>query len=115
MVLQDSRGTYASALSQVINEFASSTAPPTEEQLASIAGAISGTAEPGSVYALAGAYVDSLEDYVNFLVREMGFTQEDAVVFITTKYVDQLAEGENVGVAAYVAAQLADMFTDTID
>ncbi|MHC4565907.1 MAG: Ig-like domain-containing protein, partial [Planctomycetota bacterium] len=115
MVLQDSRGTYASALSQVIDEFASSTAPPTEEQLASIAGAISGSAEPGSVYALAGAYVNSLGDYTNFLVREMGFSQEDAVVFITTKYVDRLAEEESVGLAAYVAAELADMFTDTID
>ncbi len=114
-ILQDTRGVHASALSQVVDEYASSTAPPTEEQMASIAGAISSSAEPGSVYALAGAYVNSLEDYTNFLVNEMGFSQEDAIVFITTKYVDRLAEKESVGLAAYVAAELAGIFTDSLD
>ena len=114
-ILHDRRGTYASALAQVVEEFASSTAPPTEEQMASIAGAIAGDVEPGSVYALAGAYVDSLEDYVTFLVNEMGFSQEDAVEFVTTKYVEQLSEKESVGLAAYVAAELAGIFTDTVD
>jgi len=114
-ILQDSKGIHTSALSQVIDEFASSTAPPTEEQMASIAEAISVSAESDSVYALAGEYVNSLENYVTFLVTEMGFSQEDAVVFVTDKYVDQLAEKESVGLAAYVAARLADIFTDSVD
>lgn len=114
-VLKDSRGIHASALSQVIDEFASSTAPPTEEQMASIAEAISGTAESDSIYALAGEYVNSLENYVTFLVAEMDFSQEDAVAFVTEKYVDQLAEKGSVGVAAYVAATLADIFADSVD
>lgn len=114
-ILQDPRGIHTSALSQVIDEFASSTAPPTEEQMASIAEAISGSAEPGSVYALAGAYVSSLEDYVTFLVGEMGFSQGDAIALATTKYVEQLAEKQSVGLAAYVAAELAGIFTDSLD
>jgi len=83
--------------------------------MASIAVAIASDAEPGSVYALAGAYVDSLEDYVTFLVNEMSFSQEDAVEFVTTKYVERLAEKESVGLAAYVAAELAGIFTDSVD
>jgi len=64
---------------------------------------------------LAGAYVDSLEDYVTFLVNEMSFSQEDAVALVTTKYVEQLSEKESVGLAAYVAAELAGIFTDSVD
>jgi hypothetical protein len=113
-VLRDPTGKHASALSQVVSEFASSTAPPTEEQMASIAEAISGTTESESVYALAGEYVNSLENYVTFLITQMDFSQEDALAFVTDKYVDQLAEKKSVGVAAYVAAVLADMFTDRL-
>lgn len=113
-VLQDPTGIHTSALSRVIAEFASSTAPPTEEQMASIAGAIAG-AEDESIYAVAGEYVKSLEDYVTFLVGEMGFSQEDAIALVTEKYVSKLAEKENVGLAAYVAAELANVFTDTVD
>ncbi|MHC4558314.1 MAG: hypothetical protein ACYS80_13535, partial [Planctomycetota bacterium] len=40
MVLQDPDGARIAALAQVINQFASSTAPPTEEQMASIADTI---------------------------------------------------------------------------
>lgn len=83
--------------------------------MASIAEAISGSAESDSVHALAGAYVNSLEDYVTFLVAEMGFSQEDAVAFATDKYVGQLAEEESVGLTAYVAAKLANIFADSLD
>ncbi len=114
-ILKDATGKHGSALSQVVNEFASSTAPPTEEQMASIAEAISGATESESVYALAGEYVDSLENYVTFLVTEMDFSQQDAVAFVTEKYIDRLAEKESVGVATYVAAELADIFTDRLD
>jgi len=114
-VLRDRRGIHTDALAQVISEFASSAAPPTEEQMASIAEAIAHNTETGNVYALAGSYLDSLAEYVAFLVHEVGFSEEDAVEFVTTKYVDQLAEKENAGLAAYVAARLANLYKDNID
>ena len=114
-VLRDRRGTHTDALAQVISEFASSAAPPTEEQMASIAEAIAHNTETGNVYALAGSYLDSLAEYVAFLVHEVDFSEEDAVEFVMTKYVDQLAEKENVGLAAYVAARLVNLYKDSID
>ena len=114
-ILQDRRGVHTDALAQVISEFASDTAPPTEEQMASIAEAIARDTETGSVYALAGLYLDSLAEYVNFLVYEIGFSEEDAVELVTTKYVDQLAEKQNVGLAAYVAVRLTNLYEDRID
>jgi hypothetical protein len=107
-ILQDAGGTYIDALTQVINEFASSTAPPTEEQMASIADAIANNIDAESIYATAGEYLDALADYVDILSSEMGLTTEEAIELVTAKYVEPLAEGdENVGLVAYVAAILA--------
>ena len=83
--------------------------------MASIAEAIARSTETGNVYALAGLYLDSLAEYVAFLVHEVGFSEEDAVEFVATKYVDQLAEKENVGLAAYLTARLANLYDDSID
>ena len=106
-VLQDVDGTRVAALAQIINEFALSTAPPTEEQMASIADAIANDIEGNSQYAAAGEYLDALAKYVGLLTSEMGFSADESIQFATDNYVGQLAEGENMGVAAYVAARLA--------
>jgi len=106
-ILQDAGGTHIAALAQVINEFASSTAPPTEEQMASIADAIARNTEPYNQYALAGEYLDALAAYVGILNNQIGFSLEESIQFATNNYVGQLAEGENVGLATYVAARLA--------
>ena len=106
-VLQDVDGTRVAALAQVINEFASSTAPPTEEQMASIADAIANDVEGNRQYAAAGEYLDALAKYVGILNSEMGFSADESIQFATDNYVGQLADGENAGVAAYVAARLA--------
>ena len=106
-ILQDIDGTRVAALAEVINEFASSDAPPTEEQMASIADAIANDIEGNVQYAAAGEYLDALAKYVGILNSQMGFTADQAVQFATNNYVDNLVEAENVGVAAYVAARLA--------
>jgi hypothetical protein len=95
------------ALAQVINELASNTAPPTEEQIASIADAIARNTGDDNVYGVAGEYLSALTEYVGILEYEMGFSAEESAEFAMDKYVGQLAESENVGVAAYVAAKLA--------
>jgi filamentous hemagglutinin family protein len=106
-ILQDIDGTRVAALANVINEFASSDAPPTEEQMASIADAIANDIEGNVQYAAAGEYLDALAKYVGILNSQMGFTADEAVQFATNNYIEQLVEAENVGVATYVAARLA--------
>jgi VCBS repeat-containing protein len=106
-ILQDADGSRVAALAGLINEFASSDAPPTEEQMASIADAIANDIEGNVQYAAAGEYLDALAKYVGILNSGMGFTADEAVQFATDNYVDNLVEAENIGVAAYVAARLA--------
>jgi hypothetical protein len=93
----------------MINEFASSDAPPTEEQMASIADAIANDIEGNTQYAAAGEYLDALAKYVGILSTQMGFSADEAVQFATNNYVDKLVEAEDVGVAAYIAARLASL------
>jgi hypothetical protein len=106
-ILQDAEGTHIAALAQVISQFASSTAPPTEEQMTSIANAIALNVGGENQYAAAGEYLDALAKYVGILNSEMGFSAEQSIQLATDKYVGPLAEGQNVGVAAYVTARLA--------
>ncbi len=106
-ILQDVDGARVAALAEMINEFASSTAPPTEEQMASIADAIANDLEGNTQYAAAGEYLDALAQYVGILNREMGWSADESIQFATNNYVLNLVEGENMGVAAYVAASLA--------
>ena len=95
------------ALAQVISQFASSDAPPSEEQMASIADAIANDIGGNRQYAEAGEYLDALAKYVGILTDEMGFSTDQSIQLATDNYVSKLAEGENVGVAAYVASRLA--------
>lgn len=104
IVLQDSDGVYIGALTQVVNEFASSFTPPTEEQMASIAEAITRNGDDDSHYALAGKYLRALADYIGILNYEMGFSAMESVQFVTDKYINRLTGDENVGVAAFLAA-----------
>ena len=106
-ILQDADGTHIAALTQVINEFASSTAPPTEEQMASIADAITRNTDADSYYATADEYLDALVTYVGILSSEMGFSTIESVQLVTDKYIGRLAQGQNVGVATFIAANLA--------
>jgi len=106
-VLKDVDGTRVAALAEMINEFASSTAPPTEEQMASIADAIANDIEGNSQYAAAGEYLDALAKYVGILTSEIGISADKSIQFATDNYVGQLVEDGNMGVAAYVAARLA--------
>jgi len=106
-ILLDADGTHIAALAQVVNEFASSTAPPTEEQMVAIADAIARNTDEDSYYAIADEYLEALATYVGILSDEMGFATTGAVQLVTDKYVGRLAQGQNVGVAAFIAASLA--------
>ena len=105
LILQDAGGEYIKALAQVISQYASSNAPPTEEQMASIANVISSNAGANNQYALAGEYLDALAEYVKILHQELGFTTDQAVQLAMNNYVNKLA-GDNTAVSAYVNARL---------
>jgi len=107
MILADDDGSHISALKRVINEFASSDTPPTEEQMASIADAIARNTDEDSHYAVAGEYLDAIVTYVSILTNNMGFSATESVQMVTDKYISKLTQGQNVGVAAFLAASLA--------
>jgi hypothetical protein len=106
-ILRDDGGTRVAALAQVVNELASSTAPPSPEQMASVANAISRNARANNQYAVAGEYLDALVAYVGILNSEMSFSTDESIMFAVDKYVAPLAESQNTGLAAYLAARLA--------
>jgi hypothetical protein len=108
-VLKDDDGTHLAALAAVISEFASSDAPPSEEQMASIADAIANDIEGNMQYAAAGEYLDALAAYVGILTGEMGLSASEAVQLATDNYVGQLADDADAGVAAYVATRLVEL------
>ena len=107
LILQDADGSHIAALVQVINEFASSTAPPTEEQMVAIADAIRRNTDEDSYYAIADEYLDALVTYTGIMSSEMGISTIKSAQFITYKYISRLTQDQNVGVGAFLAACLA--------
>ena len=107
-VLQDADGTHIAALAQLINEFVSSAAPPSEEQMASIADAIANKSEEGNAYALAGEYIDALVAYVG-IMEDLGYSPEDSITVVSDKYVAPLIERGNTTLAVYVAVRLTSL------
>ena len=108
-ILRDDGGTRIAALAQVIGEYAPSTAPPTDEQMASVADAIQRNSQAYNNYTTAGEYVDALVVYVGILSTDLNFSPEEAVMFAVDNYVAPLAENQSVGLAAYIAARLAGL------
>ena len=104
MILQDVDGTHMAALVQVINEFASSNAPLSEEQILSIANAIISNTDKDSYYAVAKEYLDAVLTYTSILSSEMGVSATESVKFITYKYINPSTQAENAGVIAFIEA-----------
>ncbi len=92
----------------MLNEFASSDAPLSEEQDAAITAAIANGAETDHEYALAKEYLDALAEYVGILNSGMDFSAADSTEFVMDKYIAPLAEDENVGMATFLAARLTN-------
>ncbi len=106
MLLRDYPGTRIAALNQVINEFASSSAPLSEEMDASITAVIMSNSQGDSRYAKAGAYLDSLAEYVAILNSEMNFSAAESMMLAADRYVAPIAEGDNPALAGFLAARL---------
>ena len=104
IILQDADGSHMAALIKVINEFASSAAPLTEEQMLSIADAITRNTDKDSYYALAKEYIDALMTYTGILSSEMGVSTRESVRFVTYKYISRSTQTQNVGVTTFLEA-----------
>ena len=105
-VLQDPLGTYQTAMVEVMNEYASSDVPLSEEQMALINTAITNNTEDDNALARFEEYLDILVAYVGILNNDLGFTPADSITVATDKYIAPLIESDNVGLATYLAARL---------
>jgi len=104
--LQDPDGTQIAAMIQVLNELVTTPAPPSPEQMTSIAAAFAEHVDDGTSYASAGQWIDALVAYVSILNTEMGYSATDAVA-LADKYLTPVTEAGNATLTAYVQARLA--------
>jgi len=104
--LQDVDGTRIAAMAQVVNEFVTTPAPPSEEQMTSIAAALAEHVGDGTHYAAAGQWIDALVAYIGIMNTEMGYSASDATAF-AQKYLAPVTDTGNVALIAYVQARLA--------
>lgn len=105
-ILADEEGTGVAGLVQVVNEFVATPAPPSEEQMASIATAFADHTDDGTYYAAAGAWIDALVEYVGILTFEMGYSAEESTGY-ANKYIGPVTDTGNASLVAYVQARLA--------
>jgi len=105
-VLRDYAGTHITALSNVVSEFASDGAPPSEEQEAAITVAIAAGAEGNAEYALAKEYLDALAEYVAILSSQMDFSAAESTELVMDNYIAPLAEGENAHIVTFLVSTL---------
>jgi hypothetical protein len=104
--MEDADGTRIAAMARVVNEFVTTPAPPSPEQMTQIAAALSEHVGDGTYYALAGEWIDALVAYVGIMNTEMGYSASDAAAF-AKKYLTPVTETGNVALNAYVQARLA--------
>jgi len=105
-ILEDAEGTGVAGLVQVVNEFVATPAPPSEEQMASIATAFADHTDDGTYYAAAGEWTDALVEYVGILTLEMGYSAEESTGY-ANKYIGPATDTGNASLIAYVEARLA--------
>jgi len=106
-ILRDTEGTYIAALVRAVNQFASVTAPPSEEQMASIADAIARHGDDNTYYTEAGQWLDALVEYVGILSTDMGWSLDEAVALVIDNYVAPATEGADANLDAFIAMRLA--------
>jgi hypothetical protein len=106
-VLKDEEGTGITALAQVISEFITTPAPPSEEQMIQIAEILASHTGDGTYYATAEQYIDAFVEYVSILVYDMGWSIDDAVAFVMDKHGAPITDSGNAALVAYLQARLA--------
>jgi hypothetical protein len=110
-VLRDPGQVRTAALAKVINEIVSSTAPISEELLASVSQALANhrNDEDKAHYRLAGKWLDALVEYVGILQSEVNWSVDESVEFVLDKYVAPVTEGSDVNLAMFLHLQLESL------
>ena len=111
-VLADKGGERIAALARVVNDAAATPGPITEEQMAVIATNFADHAGDGSYYAEAGEWIDALVAYVGIMNNQLRYSPEQSLAFANKYYGPQL-ESNNAALAAYVAARITALETET--
>ncbi len=108
-LLHDTDGSRIAALGRVINEFAQPDVPPSPEQFASIGQAFAIHVNDGTHYATAKQWLDALVEYTMLLISEIGWSPDDSVAFVMSKYGPTVTEAGDVGVVAFIQMHLEDI------
>jgi filamentous hemagglutinin family protein len=103
-VLRDAGG--MAALAQVVNEFVTTPAPPSEEQMTSIATAFADHTADRTHYAAGGQWIDALDQYIGILTAEMYYSTGEATAF-ADQYIAPIRDMGNESLTAFVEARLA--------
>ncbi len=105
-LLHDTDGSRIAALGRVINEFAQPDVPPSPEQFASISQAFAVHVNDGTHYASAKEWLDALAEYTMLLISEIGWSPDDSVAFVMSKYGPTVTEAFDIGVVAFIQMHL---------
>ena len=105
-ILHDTDGTRIAGLIRTVNEFSNPDMPPSPEQFALIAQTFAQHTDDGTHYAAAGNWLDSLTEYVDILTTDIGWSHEESVAFVMSKYGTSITEAGDIGVTAYVQMYL---------
>jgi len=108
-LLHDTDGSRIAALGRVINEFAQPDVPPSPEQFASIGQAFAVHVNDGTHYATAMQWLDALAEYTMLLISEIGWSQDDSIAFVMSKYGPTVTETGDVGIVAFIQMHLEDL------
>ena len=110
-VLRDPGQVRTAALAKVIDEIVSSTAPISEELLASVSQALANhrNDEDKAHYRLAGKWLDALVEYVGILQSEVNWSADESVEFVLDKYIAPVTEGSDVNLAMFLHLQMESL------
>ncbi|HUU19843.1 MAG TPA: hypothetical protein VMW72_22015, partial [Sedimentisphaerales bacterium] len=108
-LLHDTDGSRIAALGRVINEFAQPDVPPSPEQFASIGQAFAIHVNDGTHYSTAKEWLDALAEYTMLLISEIGWSSDDSVAFVMSKYGPTVTETSDVGIVAFIQMHLEDI------
>jgi hypothetical protein len=111
-VLTDSDGIRTAALERVINEFVTTPAPLSEEQMALVSAALAEHRKDGTYYAAAGEWIAALAEYVSILSTDLGYSLDDSTAVVMEKYGISITWTGNVPLAEFVQLQLSSPVED---
>jgi hypothetical protein len=80
--------------------------PPSPEQFASIGQAFAVHVNDGTHYATAEQWLDALAEYTMLLISEIGWSPDDSVAFVMSKYGPTVTETGDVGIVAFIQMHL---------